>query len=52
MNCSCTWSKEPETEIPWLCVAGWDAKIKVYDVVNGKLIKVREAWATRFRAYT
>ncbi|KAI5926724.1 WD domain-containing protein [Camillea tinctor] len=39
LNCSCTWSKDPETEIPWLCVAGRDAKIKVYDVVNGKLVK-------------
>lgn len=40
MNCSCTWTKDPETEIPWLCVAGWDAKIKVYDVINGTLVKV------------
>ncbi|KAI1635428.1 WD domain-containing protein [Biscogniauxia mediterranea] len=40
LNCSCTWSKDPETEVPWLCVAGRDAKIKVYDVVNGKLVKV------------
>ncbi|KAI0132708.1 WD domain-containing protein [Xylariales sp. AK1849] len=39
VNCSCTWSKEPETDIPWLCVAGWDAKIKVYDVFNGTLVK-------------
>ncbi|KAI0020222.1 WD domain-containing protein [Xylariomycetidae sp. FL0641] len=40
LNCSCTWSKDPETEAPWLCVAGRDAKIKVYDVVQGKLVKV------------
>ncbi|KAI1852458.1 hypothetical protein JX266_002636 [Neoarthrinium moseri] len=39
VNCSCTWSKDPETEIPWLCVAGRDAKIKIYDVFNGSLIK-------------
>ncbi|KAI5866674.1 WD40 repeat-like protein [Durotheca rogersii] len=40
LNCSCTWSKDPETEAPYLCVAGRDAKIKVYDVVHGKLVKV------------
>ncbi|KAJ2998278.1 hypothetical protein NUW58_g378 [Xylaria curta] len=40
LNCSCTWSKDPETEVPWLCVAGRDAKIKVYDVIEGKLVKV------------
>ncbi|KAI0482871.1 WD domain-containing protein [Xylariaceae sp. FL0804] len=40
LNCSCTWSKDPETEVPWLCVAGKDAKIKVYDVVQGKLVKL------------
>ncbi|KAI0099908.1 WD domain-containing protein [Nemania sp. FL0031] len=40
LNCSCTWSKEPETEVPWLCVAGRDSKIKVYDVIKGTLVKV------------
>ncbi|KAK6948504.1 hypothetical protein Daesc_010271 [Daldinia eschscholtzii] len=40
LNCSCTWTKDPETEVPYLCVAGRDAKIKVYDVVQGKLVKV------------
>ncbi|KAI0165004.1 WD domain-containing protein [Xylariaceae sp. FL1272] len=40
VNCSCTWSKEPETEKPWLCVAGRDAKIKVYDPIEGKLVQV------------
>ncbi|KAH9909137.1 WD40 repeat-like protein [Xylariomycetidae sp. FL2044] len=40
VNCSCTWSKDPETLVPWLCVAGRDAQIKVYDVVHGKLVKV------------
>ncbi|CAJ2512177.1 Uu.00g051920.m01.CDS01 [Anthostomella pinea] len=40
LNCSCTWSKDPETDVPWLCVAGRDAKIKVYDAIHGKLVKV------------
>jgi hypothetical protein len=31
---------EPETEAPWLCVAGRDSKIKVYDVIRGTLVKV------------
>ncbi|TRX93130.1 hypothetical protein FHL15_005998 [Xylaria flabelliformis] len=39
LNCSCTWSKDPETEAPWLCVAGRDALIKVYDVIKGTLVK-------------
>ncbi|KAH8681505.1 WD40-repeat-containing domain protein [Xylariales sp. PMI_506] len=39
VNCSCTWSKDPETDIPWLCVAGFDSKIKVYDVFHGTLVK-------------
>ena len=38
LNCCCTWTKDPETEIPYLCVAGRDAKIKIYDVVNGTLV--------------
>ena len=41
MNCSCTWTKDPETEVPYLCLAGRDAKVKVYDVIEGKLVKVR-----------
>ncbi|KAJ1331902.1 polycomb protein EED [Microdochium nivale] len=40
LNCTCTWTKDPETEIPFLCVAGRDAKIKVYDVIHGKLVRV------------
>lgn len=39
-NCCCTWSKDPETGRPLICVAGQDAKIKVYDVVNGELAAV------------
>lgn len=39
VNCSCTWSKDLETELPHLCVAGLDSKIKVYDVFNGKLVR-------------
>lgn len=38
-NCCCTWSRDPETDIPWLCVAGLDAKIKIYDVVQGTLVQ-------------
>ncbi|KAK4678044.1 hypothetical protein QC764_304080 [Podospora pseudoanserina] len=38
-NYTCCWSKDPDTEDPWLCVAGKDAKIKVYDIRRGKLVK-------------
>ncbi|KAH7626218.1 WD40-repeat-containing domain protein [Sordaria sp. MPI-SDFR-AT-0083] len=38
-NCSCCWSKDMETGQPWLCIAGADAKVKVYDVKEGKLVK-------------
>ncbi|KAK3491705.1 WD40-repeat-containing domain protein [Neurospora crassa] len=38
-NCSCCWSKDMETGQPWLCIAGADAKVKVYDVKQGKLVK-------------
>ncbi|KAK4231268.1 WD40-repeat-containing domain protein [Podospora fimiseda] len=38
-NFSCCWSKDPETGRAWLCVAGKDAKIKVYNVKEGKLVK-------------
>ncbi|KAI0013099.1 WD40 repeat-like protein [Xylariaceae sp. FL0662B] len=40
LNCSCTWTKDPGTEVPYLCIAGRDAKIKVYDAIHGKLVKV------------
>jgi len=40
LNCTCTWTKDPKTEIPFLCVAGRDGKIKVYDVIHGKLVRV------------
>ncbi|KAK3352356.1 WD40-repeat-containing domain protein [Lasiosphaeria hispida] len=38
-NCACCWSKDPETEDPWLCVAGNDAKVKVYNARTGKLAR-------------
>ncbi|KAI1322930.1 WD domain-containing protein [Xylariaceae sp. FL0255] len=39
LNCSLTWSKDPENDQPWVCVAGRDSKIKVYNVIEGKLVK-------------
>jgi len=39
-NCACCWSKDPETGRPLLCVAGNDAKVKVYDIKEGKLANV------------
>ena len=37
---SLSWSIEPETKDPILCVAGPDAKIKILNVATGKLVKV------------
>ncbi|KAL6920777.1 hypothetical protein FSHL1_004754 [Fusarium sambucinum] len=37
--CCCTWTKDPETGAPYLCIGGVDAKVKIYDVVNGKLYR-------------
>ncbi|TPX06981.1 uncharacterized protein E0L32_011126 [Thyridium curvatum] len=38
LNCSCTWTKDAATETAYLCVAGRDAKVKVYNVREGKLV--------------
>jgi hypothetical protein len=44
-NCASCWSKDPVTEDAWLCVAGSDAIIKVYNVIKGTLVKVGlHAW--------
>ncbi|KAG9497817.1 hypothetical protein J7337_010688 [Fusarium musae] len=37
--CCCTWTKDPVTGAPYLCIGGVDAKVKIYDVVNGKLYR-------------
>lgn len=39
-NCCCTWSRDPETGRPLICVAGRDAKIKVYDIASGEVSAV------------
>ncbi|KAK3324226.1 WD40-repeat-containing domain protein [Cercophora scortea] len=38
-NCTCCWTKDPETGRAWLCIAGADAKVKIYNIVEGKLVK-------------
>ncbi|KAH7198618.1 WD40-repeat-containing domain protein [Fusarium flagelliforme] len=42
--CCCTWTKDPETGAPYLCIGGVDAKVKIYDVVNGKLYRATEVF--------
>ncbi|APA08367.1 hypothetical protein sscle_03g031370 [Sclerotinia sclerotiorum 1980 UF-70] len=37
---SCCWTKDLVTQKPLLCVAGVDAKIKIFDVLTGKLLIV------------
>ncbi|ERS97924.1 hypothetical protein HMPREF1624_06095 [Sporothrix schenckii ATCC 58251] len=38
LNCSCTWALDPETERALLCVAGRDAKVKVYNIHDGEAV--------------
>ncbi|KAF4773488.1 WD domain-containing protein [Colletotrichum scovillei] len=37
-NYSCTWTRDAETGRPLLCYGGEDAKIKVYDIIEQKLV--------------
>ncbi|KAH7133473.1 WD40-repeat-containing domain protein [Dactylonectria macrodidyma] len=37
--CCCTWTRDPETQRPLICIGGVDAKVKIYDVLEGKLFK-------------
>ncbi|RAL59676.1 hypothetical protein DID88_000309 [Monilinia fructigena] len=37
---TCCWTKDLATKTPLLCVAGVDAKIKIFDVLSGKLLRV------------
>ncbi|CAK7220871.1 hypothetical protein SCUCBS95973_004304 [Sporothrix curviconia] len=38
LNCSCTWARDPVTERALLCVAGRDAKVKVYNIRDGEAV--------------
>ncbi|KAK4156238.1 WD40-repeat-containing domain protein [Chaetomidium leptoderma] len=38
-NCASCWSRDPVTQEPWLCIAGNDSNVKVYNVKQGKLVK-------------
>ncbi|GAB1318790.1 hypothetical protein MFIFM68171_09000 [Madurella fahalii] len=38
-NCGSCWSRDPETQEAWLCVAGNDSTVKVYNVLKGTLVK-------------
>jgi hypothetical protein len=38
--CTCTWTRDAQTGRPYICVGGLDTKIKVYDVVDGRLVTV------------
>ncbi|QSZ35700.1 hypothetical protein DSL72_006822 [Monilinia vaccinii-corymbosi] len=37
---TCCWTKDLTTKHPLLCVAGADAKIKIFDVLSGKVVRV------------
>jgi hypothetical protein len=40
VNCACCWSKEAGTNHALICIAGRDAKIKVYRVKDASLYAV------------
>ncbi|KAF4982083.1 hypothetical protein FZEAL_2235 [Fusarium zealandicum] len=37
--CCCTWTKDPITGAPYICIGGVDATVKIYDVMSGKLYR-------------
>ncbi|KAG8414292.1 hypothetical protein J3459_014885 [Metarhizium acridum] len=38
-GCCCTWTKDPVSGAPYICVGGVDAKVKIYDVSDGSLVE-------------
>lgn len=42
-NYHCTWTKDSKTGAPLLCVAGANAKIKIYNIVKGTLERVKHS---------
>ncbi|KAJ2982075.1 hypothetical protein NQ176_g1625 [Zarea fungicola] len=38
-GCCCTWTKDPDTGVPYICIGGVDAKVKIYDIRNGEEIE-------------
>ncbi|QLI65982.1 Polycomb protein eed [Metarhizium brunneum] len=38
-GCCCTWTKDPVSGTPYICVGGVDAKVKIYDVSDGSLVE-------------
>ncbi|EGX94676.1 hypothetical protein CCM_02947 [Cordyceps militaris CM01] len=37
-GCCCTWTRDPATGAPYICIGGGDAKVKIYDVRNARLV--------------
>ncbi|KAJ6784981.1 hypothetical protein PWT90_08127 [Aphanocladium album] len=37
-GCCCTWTRDPATGAPYICIGGVDAKVKMYDVTDGTLV--------------
>ncbi|KAH8127255.1 WD40 repeat-like protein [Trichoderma asperelloides] len=38
-SCCCTWTMDTVNGRPYICIGGVDAKVKIYDVVDGQLIE-------------
>ncbi|KGQ09357.1 Polycomb protein esc [Beauveria bassiana D1-5] len=37
-GCCCTWTRDPTTGAPYICIGGGDAKVKIYDVRTCTLV--------------
>ncbi|PFH55188.1 hypothetical protein XA68_10469 [Ophiocordyceps unilateralis] len=38
-SCCCTWTRDPATGSPYLCIGGVDAKVKIFDISNTRLVE-------------
>ncbi|KAG6042042.1 hypothetical protein E4U41_006719 [Claviceps citrina] len=38
-SCCCTWTKDPVSGVPYICIGGVDAKVKIYDISTGNLVQ-------------
>ncbi|KAJ4864512.1 WD domain, g-beta repeat domain-containing protein [Trichoderma breve] len=38
-SCCCTWTMDAVNGRPYICIGGVDAKVKIYDVVDGRLVE-------------
>jgi polycomb protein EED len=37
--CCCTWTRDPVSGTPYICIGGVDAKVKIYNVITRELVE-------------